>query len=126
MYSGADGAKRHGRCHADIDARKLTNIRETEKIGHDRLAAAVFVGAVGMQSIAATAGLGIDQRERQVVAAEKPRENAVAIAFHSTSPSARQAVRQAEIVAVASTRLLIERAGGWRRSPKPAVPMGRK
>ena len=65
-----------GWCHADIDARKLTNLGETEEIGHDRLAAAVLVGAVGMQSVAATAGLGIDQRDRQIVAAEKPGENA--------------------------------------------------
>ena len=75
LNSGADGAKRHRGCHADIDARKLTNIGKTEQIGHDQLAAAVFVGAVGMQSIAATAGLGIDQRDRQIVAAEKPGEN---------------------------------------------------
>jgi hypothetical protein len=64
MYSGADGAKRHGEFYADIDARKLTNIGKTEQIGHDRLAAAVFVGAVGMQSIPATAGLGIDEHDR--------------------------------------------------------------
>ena len=57
MYSGADGAKRHWGCHADIDARKLANIRKAEQIGHDRLAAAVFVGAVRMQSVAAAAGL---------------------------------------------------------------------
>ena len=92
-----------GGCQADIDARKLTNLRKTKQIGHDRLAAAIFVGAVGMQSIAATAGLGIDERHRQIVAAEKPGEDAVAIVFHSASPSARQAARQAAIVAVAST-----------------------
>ena len=63
------------RCHANIDARKLTNIRKTEQIGHDQLAAAVFVGAIGMQSIAATAGLGIDERYRQIVTAQKPGEN---------------------------------------------------
>ena len=75
MYSGADGAKRHCRYQADIDAGKLTNIRKTEQIGYDRLAAAVFVGAVGMQPIPATAGLGIDERNRQIIAAEKPGEN---------------------------------------------------
>ena len=64
MYSGADGAKRHLWRHADIDARKLTNISQTEQIGHDQLATAIFVGPIGMQSIAATAGLGIHQRYR--------------------------------------------------------------
>ena len=52
-----DGAKRHG-CvsRSTFDARKLANLGEAEKIGHDGLAAAVLVGAVGMQAIAAAAG----------------------------------------------------------------------
>ena len=33
LNSDADDAKRHRGCHADIDARKLTNISETEQIG---------------------------------------------------------------------------------------------
>jgi len=65
-----------GLVKADVDARKLANLRETEQIGQDRLGAAIFVGAVGMQSIPATAGLGIDQRDGQVVAAEEPCEGA--------------------------------------------------
>jgi len=64
MYSGADGAKHHGGRYADIDAGKLTNIGKTEQIGNNGLAASVFVGTVGMQSIPATAGLGIDERDR--------------------------------------------------------------
>ena len=64
LNSGADGAKRHRGGHADIAARKLTYISKTEEIRNDRLAAAVFIRTVGMQSIAATAGLDIDQHDR--------------------------------------------------------------
>ena len=79
-----------------------------------------------MQSIAATAGLGIDQRDRQIVAAEKPGENAGCDRFPfgvAIRAPGRQAGgdRRRRL-----QRLLIERAGGWRSSPKPSVPTGRK
>src|SRR5271170_2090596 len=53
----------------------LTNLRETEKIGHDRLPAPVLVRAVGMQAIATATGFQIDEGRRHVIAAEKPRES---------------------------------------------------
>ena len=67
-----------GRCVIAVaaDARKLTNLRKAEKIGHDGLATAVLVGAIGMQPVAAAAGFEIDQRHRQVIAAEEPGEGA--------------------------------------------------
>ena len=63
-------------CQADVDVRKLPDLRETKKIGQDRLTPAIFISTIGMQSIATTAGVRIDQRHGQVVAAEKPREDA--------------------------------------------------
>ena len=89
-------------CRVGVDPRQLTNLGKSEKIAYDRLAAAVFVGAIGMQPVAAAPGFQIDQRHGQIIAAEKPGEGAFAMAFHSASPSARHAARQAEIVAVAS------------------------
>src|SRR5215207_3671411 len=74
--SGADGPKRHEIWRVDTHAGKLTNLGKCQKIAHYRLASAIFVGTVGMQSITATAGLGVDECNRQVVAAEKPGENA--------------------------------------------------
>ena len=41
----------------------LTNFRKAEQIGDDRLPAPVFVGAVGMQAVAAAAGFQVDQRQ---------------------------------------------------------------
>src|SRR5271163_3966195 len=52
----------------------LTNFREAEKIGHDRLPAPVLVRAVRMQAIATATGFQIDQGRRQVIATEKPRK----------------------------------------------------
>src|SRR5258708_29864631 len=76
VKSSAHGAQCGEFCQAGVDARELTNFRKTKEIGYDRFAAAIFVGAIGVQSIAATAGVRIDQRHGEIVAAEKPRENA--------------------------------------------------
>src|SRR5258707_9972977 len=78
LKSSTDGAKcrRSGMCQADVDVRKLPDLRETKKIGQDRLTPAIFISTIGVQSIAANAGMRIDQRNRQVVAAEKPPEDA--------------------------------------------------
>ena len=84
-------------------ARKLANFREAKQIGHDGFAAPVLVGAVGMQAVAAASRFQIDQRQGQIIAAQKPGECARGIGLPSASPSARQAARQAEIVAVASS-----------------------
>jgi hypothetical protein len=51
------------------------DLGQAEQVGHHGLAAAIFVGAIGMQSVAAAAGFQIDQRHRQVVA---PRNHAKA------------------------------------------------
>src|SRR5258708_16014690 len=60
---------------AGVDARKLPNVGQSKEIAHYRLAAAILVGAIGMQSIAATPSVRIDQRHGQVVAAEEPPES---------------------------------------------------
>ena len=73
--SGADGTQRRGFCQAGIDARELTNLGKAEKIRQDRLTPAILISTIGVQSIAATAGVRIDQRHGQIVAAEKPAEN---------------------------------------------------
>src|SRR6185312_10363772 len=75
IKSGANGVNRHGTCQADIDASLLTNLGKTQQIAHNRLASPIFVGAIGMQSVPATAGRDVDERERKVVAAEKPGED---------------------------------------------------
>src|SRR4030095_5703987 len=75
LGSGADGPKRHGIWRIETDAGKLTNLGKSQKIAHRRLATAIFIGAIGMQPIPATAAIGIDERDRQVVAAEKPGED---------------------------------------------------
>ena len=59
----------------DIDAGKLPNRGKAQQIAHNRLASAIFVGPVGMQSVPTTAALRIDERHRQVVSAEKPGED---------------------------------------------------
>jgi len=57
-----DGAKCRGSriCQADVDVRQLPNLRETKKIGQDRLTSAIFISTIRMQSIATTAGMWID------------------------------------------------------------------
>src|SRR5208282_1211031 len=79
---------------AGVGARKLTDLRKSKEIGYHRLAAAILVGAIGVQSIAATAGVRIDQRHGQVVAAEKPPEDAHCDGFPlrvTLSPPSREA-----------------------------------
>src|ERR1700726_1119918 len=73
--SGTDGGKYWRSCRTDVDACKLANLGKTEKIGHHRLAATIFIGAVGMQSVTAASGVGIDQPPGKIIAAEKPGEN---------------------------------------------------
>src|SRR5690348_6472791 len=75
IKSSANGVNRHGSCQADIDASLLPNLGKTQQIAHNRLAPPIFVGTIGMQSVPATAGRDIDERERKVVAAEKPSED---------------------------------------------------
>ena len=41
---------------------ELPDFSEAEQIAHDGFATAVFVGAVGMQAVAATAGVYVHQR----------------------------------------------------------------
>ena len=62
LKSSTDGAKcrRSGMCQADVDVRKLPDLRETKKIGQDRLTPAIFISTIGVQSIATTAGMRID------------------------------------------------------------------
>ncbi len=64
LTSGAQRAQRLGACQPGRGTRKLTYLRKTEQIGQDRLAAEIFIGAVGMQAVAATAGLGVGQCDR--------------------------------------------------------------
>ena len=52
----------------------MSNLGKAEQVRHHGFSAPVFVGTVGVQAIAAASGFQIDQRDRQVVAAEKPRE----------------------------------------------------
>src|SRR5712691_2639022 len=75
VESGPDGAKRHEICRVDTHAGKLTNLGKPQKIAHHRLSPAIFVGPIGVQSIAATAGLDINECDREVVATQEPREN---------------------------------------------------
>lgn len=56
------------------EAGNLTNLRDAEKIGYDGLTAPVLVRPVGMQAIATATRFQVDQRQRQVIAAEKPLE----------------------------------------------------
>jgi hypothetical protein len=51
------------------------NLGKAEKIRQDRLTPAILISTIGVQSIAATAGVRIDQRYEQTVSAEKPAEN---------------------------------------------------
>src|ERR1700688_4064357 len=78
---GAHGTQCRRFRQAGVDARKLTNLRESKQIAHNRLAAAIFVGAIGGQSIGETAGARIDQRHGQIVAAQEPCESAVGDGF---------------------------------------------
>ena len=72
----APTARRAGRfCQARANARKLAHVCKTEKPGYDQLAAAIFIGAIGMQAIAAASGVQINQCHRQIIAAEKPGEH---------------------------------------------------
>src|SRR5260221_10779913 len=43
---------------------ELTDIRQAEKVGNDRLTAPILVGAVGMQAVATAAGVDVDQGHR--------------------------------------------------------------
>src|SRR5271165_1860346 len=54
----------------------LSHLGEAEEIRHDRLAAAVLVRAVSMQAIATASGLGVDERQRQIVKAGEPGKSA--------------------------------------------------
>src|SRR4051795_6279258 len=58
---------------------KLANLREPKQVGHDRFATLVFIGTVRMQAVAAASGVEIDQRQGEIVAAEKPGESACRI-----------------------------------------------
>ena len=103
-------ARNAGRSSRRRDARKLAHLGKAEQVGDDGLAAAVFVGTIGMQSIAAAAGLQIDQRHRQIVAAEKPGECARGVGFPlgiAVRTPGRQAGRDRR---GGFQRLLIERA----------------
>src|SRR5258705_7915289 len=62
LKSSTDGAKcrRSGVCQADVDVRKLPDLRETKKIGQDRLTPAVFISTIGGQSIPPSSRLRID------------------------------------------------------------------
>src|SRR5579859_3965227 len=73
--SGPDGAKRYGIRRVGTHAGKLTNLGEPQKIAYRRLSSAIFICSVGMQSVAATAGLGINKCNREVVAAQEPRKS---------------------------------------------------
>ena len=85
------------------DAGELAHLGEAEKIGHHRFAARFSFARSGCRPSRQLPVSISTSGNRQIIAAEEPRESAVASAFHSGSPSARQAARQAEIVAVAST-----------------------
>src|ERR1700681_4983267 len=63
------------------EACKLTHLRKTEEIGDDGLATPVLVGPSGMQTIAAAACFPVDQRQEQIVAAEKPCERPRRLGF---------------------------------------------
>ena len=80
-----------------------------------------------MQSIAATAGLRIDERDGQVVAAEKPREDTrwrwLSTRHRHPPAMPRGRPRWSPWLPRAADR---RRAGCCRCSPKPPVPTGRK
>ena len=44
------------RCRAMRQLLEAADVGKREQVGHDRLAAAVFVAAIGMQAVAAAAG----------------------------------------------------------------------
>src|SRR3984957_21115503 len=79
MRSGAQSTRRREFRDIAAGARELTNFRQTEQVGDDGLPTPVFVGAVGMQSVATRARLEIDERRRQIIGAKKPRKGAVRI-----------------------------------------------
>ena len=83
---------------------ELSHLDQPKKVRQHRFRTPVLVGAVGMQSVAATAGLQIHQGTCEVVRAQKPFEGAL---WHRPPirdlPSTRQAARHAEMVAAAST-----------------------
>ena len=54
--------------------RKLPDFSEAEQIAHDGFATTVFIGAVGMQAIAATARLHVHQRRTQIIVSQEPAE----------------------------------------------------
>ena len=53
-------------------APKLANLNKAEQVGYDGLPAPIFIRTVGMQSIATASPVRIDQRRREIVAAQKP------------------------------------------------------
>ena len=57
-------------------ALEALHVGKPEEIGDDRLPAAVLVDPVGMQAVAASAGLGVHQRQAQVIAAQEPGKGA--------------------------------------------------
>src|SRR5271165_701415 len=57
-------------------ARHLSHLGEAEQVRNDRLATAVLVRAVSMQAIATASGLGVDERQRQVVETGEPGKSA--------------------------------------------------
>src|SRR6185312_16754587 len=55
-------------------AGELPHFHQAQEVGHGRLAATVLVGTIWVQYIAAASRVGLDQRQGQIVAAEKPCE----------------------------------------------------
>ena len=79
--STPSGDQRRGLGAAFTQAGELPDLAKAEQIRHDGFPAAVLIGAVWMQAIAATSGFQIDQGNRQVVAAKEPRENTRGFGF---------------------------------------------
>jgi len=106
LKSSTDGAKcrRSGMCQADVDVRKLPDLRETKKIGQDRLTPAIFISTIGVPVHRGNCRYAdrLAQSTGRCCRENHPKMR-IAMVFHSTSPSALQAVRQAAIEAVAST-----------------------
>src|SRR5215213_7621348 len=72
--SSTHGMKR-GTSHAVATRkREFTNLREAEKIRHNRLATPVLICAVAMQPVTTATRFQVDQGQHQIIASEEPGE----------------------------------------------------
>jgi len=67
--------QRRGPRAAFTEAGDFPDLAEAEQVRHNRLPATIFIGTVRVQAVPTAPGLQIDQRHREVIAAQEPREH---------------------------------------------------